>query len=95
MSAVLELPSRPYATVQQARVGDTHTWFRVFYDEDIQRTGAATRDHNPVHFNASYAARTRFKRPILHGVATLGEISRARYGFPRTRDNLCQFGGAV
>ncbi len=63
--------------MEQAKVGDTHSWWRVFHDDDIHKTGAATRDRNPVHFDAEYAAKTRFKRPILHGVTTLGEISRA------------------
>jgi len=76
-ATVLETPRRPFATVLDAHVGDVHVWSRTFEDEDIERTGDATRDRNPIHFDAEYAAKTRFKRPILHGVATIGEISRA------------------
>lgn len=76
-TSIVELPRRPYATACDARVGDRHTWSRTFHTDDVDRTGSATHDLNPVHFDPEYAAKTRFKRPILHGVATLGEISRA------------------
>jgi len=76
-ASVHDIPRRPYATAHDAQVGDKHSWSRTFYLEDIDRTGDATRDRNPVHFDSDYAAKTRFKKPILHGVATLGEISRA------------------
>jgi 3-hydroxybutyryl-CoA dehydratase len=37
--------------------------------------GSATGDMNPVHFDESYAAKTRFKKPIAHGMLTSGLIS--------------------
>ncbi|MBM3518025.1 MAG: MaoC family dehydratase [Alphaproteobacteria bacterium] len=35
----------------------------------------ATGDCNPLHFDAAFAATTRFGRPIAHGMLTLGLVS--------------------
>ena len=45
-------------------------------DEEAVRTFAAlTGDVNPVHLDATYAAETPFKRPIVHGMLTASLIS--------------------
>lgn len=45
--------------------------------EDLIRLfGEASGDLNPVHFDAEYAAQTRFKRPIAHGLLTAAFITR-------------------
>lgn len=72
----LTWPSRRYATVADAQVGDTHTWATVFTQSNVEKTGEATGDMNPVHFDPDYAARTRFKRTIIHGATLFGEVSR-------------------
>jgi 3-hydroxybutyryl-CoA dehydratase len=42
---------------------------------DVQAMAQATRDRNPLHLDAEYAAGTVFKGPIAHGVLGLGRIS--------------------
>ncbi|ADZ71866.1 MaoC family dehydratase [Polymorphum gilvum] len=42
----------------------------------IAQFAAASGDYNPVHFDADYAAGTRFKRPIAHGLLTASLISK-------------------
>jgi 3-hydroxybutyryl-CoA dehydratase len=69
-------PKRYYPTVAEAKVGDRYAWSATFTHVNIEKTGEATGDMNPVHFDEVYAARTRFKRTILHGAALFGEISR-------------------
>ena len=71
------MPKRPYVTVEDAKVGDMHVWERTFTAEDTHAMGKATGDLNPLHFDHEYAAKTPFARPIVHGVTTIGEISRA------------------
>jgi acyl dehydratase len=42
---------------------------------DVQTFAALLGDNNPVHLDAAYAARTRFKRPISHGMIPASMIS--------------------
>jgi acyl dehydratase len=43
----------------------THT-FR-FTQKEVELFAEVTGDKNPVHLDADYAAKTMFKRPIMHG----------------------------
>ena len=36
--------------------------------EEMKAFADISGDHNPLHFDAQYAAGTRFKRPIVFGV---------------------------
>ncbi len=50
---------------------------RTFDISDIEAFGRITGDRNPYHFNAAFAADSRFGRPIAHGLlvaAMLTEI---------------------
>ncbi|MFD2519670.1 MaoC family dehydratase [Emticicia soli] len=48
-------------------IGDTYTYAFRFSQEDVQKFAEVTGDKNPLHLDADYAAKTRFKRPIIHG----------------------------
>lgn len=39
-----------------------------FSQKDVDGFAQVTGDKNPVHLNAEYAAKTMFKRPIMHGM---------------------------
>ncbi|MFN6039582.1 MAG: MaoC family dehydratase [Bacteroidota bacterium] len=39
-----------------------------FSQEEVNRFAEATGDTNPVHINVEYAAKTMFKKPIMHGM---------------------------
>jgi acyl dehydratase len=39
-----------------------------FSQEEVNQFAEVTGDKNPVHLDASYAAKTMFKRPIMHGM---------------------------
>lgn len=39
-----------------------------FSQQEVNAFAEATGDKNPVHIDADYAAKTMFKRPIMHGM---------------------------
>ncbi len=61
--------------VQGISVGHTATFTRKVSVEDIRKFAEATWDTNPVHTDAAYAAHTRFKEPIAHGMLSAGLVS--------------------
>lgn len=56
-------------------VGMTASYTRVVQPEDIAAFAALSGDVNPVHLDADYAAGTRFKVRIVHGLLTASYIS--------------------
>jgi len=63
--------------VQGLTVGSTASFSKEVTAEDITSFANVTGDHNPLHTDAAYAARTRFKAPIAHGMLGAGIISAA------------------
>ena len=57
------------------RVGDRAEFEKTVTAEDIEAFAQVTGDTNPLHRDAAYAARTRFKEPIAHGMLSAGYIS--------------------
>ena len=52
------------------KVGDSASVTKTITDADIQTFGDLTGDHNPLHFDQEHARRTRFGKPIGHGMLT-------------------------
>jgi 3-hydroxybutyryl-CoA dehydratase len=63
--------------VQGLTVGSSASFSKQVTVEDIVSFADVTGDHNPLHTDAAYAARTRFKAPIAHGMLGAGLISAA------------------
>lgn len=40
----------------------------LFSQNEVNRFAEITGDNNPIHINLEYAAKTGFKRPIIHGM---------------------------
>ncbi|MBT3322981.1 MAG: MaoC family dehydratase [Anaerolineae bacterium] len=57
------------------KIGDSASFKKTFSDADVYSFSEISGDKNPVHLNAEYAAKTPFKRPIVHGMLTAGLIS--------------------
>jgi 3-hydroxybutyryl-CoA dehydratase len=58
------------------QVGDTAQESLLITDEDVRAFAELSGDNNPIHLDDEYAARTRFKRRIAHGVFTAGLLSK-------------------
>jgi 3-hydroxybutyryl-CoA dehydratase len=59
----------------ELRVGQTATASRTVSEADILMFGAASGDMNPVHFDAEFAATSRFGERIAHGMLTASHVS--------------------
>jgi acyl dehydratase len=55
--------------------GDTATLVKTITQKDIDSFAELVGDRNPVHVNPEFAKKTRFGRPIAHGMWGLSLIS--------------------
>ena len=62
-------------SVHSFSVGETASYSKTITAADIEAFAALSGDHNPVHLDESFAARTRFKARIGHGILTASLIS--------------------
>ena len=63
--------------VEGVEVGTKVTFEKTVTAEDIAKFADVSGDTNPLHSDAEYAARTRFKQPIAHGILAASVISAA------------------
>jgi 3-hydroxybutyryl-CoA dehydratase len=56
-------------------IGERASFSKTISEEDVRAFASLTHDFNPLHLDAEYASRTRFGRPIAHGILTAGLIS--------------------
>ena len=63
--------------VEGVEVGTTVSFEKTITAEDIAKFTEASGDTNPLHRDPQYAARTRFKEPIAHGMLSASVISAA------------------
>ena len=64
----LQNSSRCLAT----NVGDKASLSKAFSEEDVKKFADICLDHNPIHQDKAYAAKTKFGKPIVHGVLNIG-----------------------
>lgn len=64
-------------SVLGVKVGDTASFEKTVSDEDIVAFARVTGDEQPLHLDEAYAATTRFKKRIAHGMLSAGLISAA------------------
>ena len=62
------------------QVGEEAAFTKTVTAEDVAALAEATGDHNPLHLDDAFAARTRFGQRVAHGVLTTGLISAAVAG---------------
>ena len=53
-------------------IGSRAEWTRTITAEDVESFAALSGDRNPLHFDADFAARTRFGRLVVQGGLTAG-----------------------
>lgn len=64
-------------SVEGIEVGATASFQKTVTEDDIRKYTEVSGDTNPLHSDAEYAARTRFRQPIAHGMLAAGLISAA------------------
>jgi acyl dehydratase len=62
---------------REVEVGFTASFKTQVTDKMIRQFAELSGDHNPIHLDDAYAANTRFKRRIAHGMIVGALISRA------------------
>jgi 3-hydroxybutyryl-CoA dehydratase len=60
---------------EDLEIGQKATSSRTVTEADILMFGAASGDMNPVHFDAQFAASSRFGERIAHGMLTASHVS--------------------
>src|SRR4051812_11752447 len=58
------------------KVNEVYTHSFSFSQDEVNRFAEVTGDKNPVHTDAAYAAKTMFKRPIMHGMLSASLFSK-------------------
>lgn len=61
--------------MSQWKVGDTASSLWVFSQDDVAAFALISGDDNDLHLNEAEAAKSIFKRPVVHGILTTGRIS--------------------
>lgn len=57
-------------------VNQVYTHKFQFSQEEVNQFAQVTGDKNPVHTDTAYAAKTMFKRPIMHGMLSASLFSK-------------------
>lgn len=60
---------------EDIKVGDKASFSKTISEADVYGFAGITGDFNPVHVNADFAAKSRFKQRIAHGMLTASLIS--------------------
>lgn len=55
-------------SIDEIEVGQTATFYRSFSEEEVKLFADLTWDHNPYHLHPEFVKKTRFKKPIVHGL---------------------------
>lgn len=77
-----EVPAAPVKigrSIDEFEVGQRREFSHVFRRAETEQMAELIGDHNPFHFAGPFVERTRFRRPIVHGMLVGGMI--------------CHFGG--
>jgi 3-hydroxybutyryl-CoA dehydratase len=57
------------------KIGDYAEIKNSFCKRDVELFSDLTGDKNPIHLDETFAKQTIFKKPIVHGILTVGLIS--------------------
>lgn len=68
-------PTPPPHPLGSLKVGDVATFERTMRAEYTDMYAEITGDRNPLHFNADYAASTRFEGLVCHGGLAAGMLN--------------------
>ncbi|MBF8983200.1 MaoC family dehydratase [Lutibacter sp. B2] len=60
---------------EEIMIGEKASVSKIITESDISGFANISGDYNPIHLNAEYASKTRFKKRIAHGMLTSSLIS--------------------
>ena len=63
-------------TYETLSIGDSFSWSQTLTMEDVKVFADITGDDNPIHIDEEAGRRSRFGRPVVHGVYILGLASK-------------------
>jgi acyl dehydratase len=63
-------------TFEQIKIGDTVKFTEKINQEKLDSFATISGDHNPLHVNESYAANTKFKKRVCHGMLLASFFSK-------------------
>jgi len=55
-------------SIEDIQVGDSASFDRVFSEQDVADFARLSGDENPLHMDEAYAADTKFKHRLVHGM---------------------------
>ena len=64
-----------FADFASIQTGDTISIHRCIEEADVQAFASLSGDYNPLHMDVDFARRTRFKRPVVHGMLVASFVS--------------------
>lgn len=62
-------------SIKQLAVGQSYEARFAITNEMVERFAEVTGDHNPIHLNEGYAAKSIFKQRVAHGMLPAGLLS--------------------
>lgn len=62
-------------SIKQLAVGQSYEARFAITNELVERFAEVTGDHNPIHLNEDYAAKSIFKQRVAHGMLPAGLLS--------------------
>ena len=55
-------------SIEEIEIGQSASFTRSFSEEEVRKFADLTWDHNPYHCHPGFAAKSKFGKPIVHGV---------------------------
>lgn len=63
------------------QIGEGIILKRTIKQEDFNKTAEISGDYNPIHIDSEFCAKTRFKKPVAHGIFLFGLVKAAIWKF--------------
>jgi len=58
------------------KIGSIYRHHVKFSQSEVEKFSNITGDNNPIHLDHEYASKTKFKKPIVHGMLTASVFSK-------------------